>query len=125
MKTNHHANGVVAERLIVKGKRIVILDEAEFDRLLIKADEWEPPMPELDANGTYPALEACRVSLARKIIRHRRRVGLTPVDLAQRAGIRLATLNRIERGEVMPSVRTIEKIDRALRKADAKAIRAG
>jgi transcriptional regulator with XRE-family HTH domain len=42
------------------------------------------------------------------------------MELARRAGIRLETLNRIERGQSSPSVRTVEKIDRALAKAETK-----
>lgn len=118
MKTKPDRNGVAAIRKVVKGRRMVMLEEAEFDRLLLKADEWEPLMPEPDADGNYPALEALRVSLARKIIRDRRRLGLTQADLARRAGIRPESLNRIEQGHVSASVRTIEKIDKALRKAE-------
>ena len=59
-----------------------------------------------------------RASLARKIVRHRRRAGLTQVELARRAGIRAETLNRIEQGRHSPSVPTVEKIDRALKKAE-------
>ena len=128
MKTKHQRNGSVAEhngmaakRVVVRGKRMVMLEEAEFDRLLRKADEWEPLMPAADADGNYPALEAVRVSLAIDIIRHRRRLGLSQADLARRAGIRPESLNRIEQGHVRaPSIRTIEKIDRALREAEGE-----
>jgi DNA-binding XRE family transcriptional regulator len=123
MKTKANRNGVAAKRVTVKGKRMVMLEEGEFDRLLHKADEWEPLLPESDADGNYPALEALRVSLARKIIRDRRHLGLTQADLARRAGIRPESLNRIEQGRVTPSIRTIEKIDRALRKAGATAMK--
>ena len=78
-------------------------------------DEWEPLLPEPDANGNYPAVEAMRVSLARDIIRTRRKLGLSQAELARRAGIRLETLNRVEQGKYSPSVATVEKIDRALR----------
>jgi DNA-binding XRE family transcriptional regulator len=129
-KTKAHLNGVasqrdgvIARRVVVKGKRMVQLDEAEFDRLLRKADEWEPPMPEPNpVTGNYPAIETGFISLAIDIIRDRRRLGLTQADLARRAGIRLATLQRVESGERRPtSVRTIEKIDRALQAAEKKA----
>jgi DNA-binding XRE family transcriptional regulator len=83
-----------------------------------KADEWEPLLPELDADGNYPALEYSRVSLARKIIRHRRKLGLSQAELARRAGIRPESLNRIEQGHVVPSIRTVDKIDKALRQAE-------
>jgi DNA-binding XRE family transcriptional regulator len=103
----------------VNGQRMVILTETEYELLLQKADLWEPPLPEPYANGNYPAREYMLASLARKIIRHRRRLGLTQVDLAHRAGIRPETLNRIEQGKHSPSVATVEKIDRALKKAEA------
>jgi HTH-type transcriptional regulator / antitoxin HipB len=118
MTTKHERNGVAAKRVTVKGQRMVMLEEQEFDRLLHKADEWEPLLPAPDADGNYPALEYSRVSLARKIIRDRRRLGLTQADLARRAGIRPESLNRIEQGKVMPSLPTVEKIDLALRKAE-------
>ena len=116
-KTKPQSNGV-AKHVTVKGKRMVMLEEAEFDRLLRKADEFEPLMPDLLPDGNYPAVEALRVSLAIDIIRHRRRLGLTQADLARRAGIRPESLNRIEQGHVSPSSRTVEKIDRALRAAE-------
>jgi DNA-binding XRE family transcriptional regulator len=118
-------NGVVAKRLTVKGKRMVMLEETEFDRLLRQADEWEPALPEPDADGNYPAVEFAFASLAIEIIRDRRRLGLTQAELARRAGIRLDTLIRIESGARRPSaVRTIEKIDQALKKAERQAAKA-
>jgi len=75
-------------------------------------------LPEPLPDGNYPAVEYLRVSLARKIIRHRRRVGLTQAELARRAGIRPETLNRVEHGKRSPRLRTVEKIDRALREVE-------
>jgi len=86
------------------------------DKLLQKADEWEPLLPEPD--GNYPAVERLCATLARKLIRHRRRLGRTQAELARRAGIRPETLNRVEQGKRAPSVRTVQKIDRALREAE-------
>src|SRR5205823_3132189 len=91
---------------------------SEYQPPLQKTDEWEPPMPAPDADGNYPAVEALRVSLARKILRHRRRVGWTQTELARRAGVRVETLHRIERGTHSPSVATIGKIERALQEAE-------
>jgi ribosome-binding protein aMBF1 (putative translation factor) len=112
------SKSVTAKRITVKGKRMVQMDEAEFDRLLHKADEFEPQMPPLNANGNYPALEAVRVNLAISILRHRRKLGLSQAELARRAGIRPELLNRIEQGHVDPSIRTIKKIDHALSEAE-------
>ena len=84
-----------------------------------KADEFEPFLPDPLPNGNYPAIEYARASLAIKIIRHRRRLGLTQAELARRAGIRPESLNRIEQNRVEPSIRTVDKTDRALREAEA------
>jgi predicted transcriptional regulator len=81
------------------------------------ADEWEPALPEPNERGNYP-VEALDVLLARKLLRRRRAVGLSQRELARRAGIRVETLNRIETCKHDPSVRTIEKIDRALQEAE-------
>ena len=69
-------------------------------------------------DGNYPAREYMLASIARDIIRHRRRVGLTQVELARRAGIRPETLCRVESGKYSPTIGTVEKIDRALREAE-------
>jgi DNA-binding XRE family transcriptional regulator len=123
-KTKPQSNGAAAKHVTVKGKRMVMLEEAEFDRLLRKADEFEPLLPDPLPNGNYPAVEYLRVSLAIDIIRHRRRLGLTQVELAKRARIRLASLQRIEQGTDSGSVRIIGKIDRALNEAEAKTAKA-
>jgi HTH-type transcriptional regulator / antitoxin HipB len=101
----------------VNGKRMVLLEESEYERLRAKADEGEPLLPAPDADGNYPAVAYARASLARKIVRQRRRLGLTQAELARRAGIRPETLNRLEQGKHTPTVATVEKIDRALREA--------
>jgi DNA-binding XRE family transcriptional regulator len=109
-----------AKRQTVNGRRVVILSEKEYERLLQEADLWEPILPEPNADGYYPAREYMLTSLALKIIRHRRRAGLTQVELAHRAGLRPETLNRIEQGKLSPSVATVEKIERALRQAEKR-----
>jgi DNA-binding XRE family transcriptional regulator len=103
------------------GKTYVILDRQQYDRLatLAKAADL-PPLPEPDSDGNYPAIEYARASLARKIIHDRVAAGLSQKELAKRAGIRVETLCRIETGKHTPSVPTIDKIDRALRKAKKK-----
>jgi DNA-binding XRE family transcriptional regulator len=117
MKTKTVKGAQPARRLIKNGRRMVVLEEREYERLRKKADEWQPLLPEPLPDGNYPAREYMLASLARSILRQRRRAGLTQVELAHRAGIRPETLNRIEHGKVSPSVATVEKIDRALREA--------
>ncbi len=109
-----------AQELVINGRRMVLLEESEYLRLQRKADDWQPFLPSVDSEGNYPADETLAVIVARKIIRRRRRVGLTQTELAARARIRVETLNRIEHGKHSPSVATVEKIDRALKEAEAQ-----
>jgi ribosome-binding protein aMBF1 (putative translation factor) len=119
MKTEQRRENGVVRRLTLNGKRVVVLEEAEFDRLVRRADEWEPAMPEPDERGLYPARETMAVIQARDIIRARRQLGLSQGELARLSGIRVETLNR-ENAKNKPNVATIEKIDRALRRASRK-----
>jgi DNA-binding XRE family transcriptional regulator len=103
------------QTVTLAGQRFVIVPEADFRRM--NADTGQLSLPPRDARGNYPAAEALQVSIARSILRGRRAAGLTQVELAQLAGIRAETLNRIEKGKHAPSVATVEKIERALAKA--------
>jgi DNA-binding XRE family transcriptional regulator len=80
--------------------------------------EYEMKKLAADAKGNYPAVAALRAVLANKIIRRRRAAGLSQVALAKRAGIRPETLNRLEQGKHTPTVETINKIDRVLKKIE-------
>ncbi|HUY33863.1 MAG TPA: helix-turn-helix transcriptional regulator [Pirellulales bacterium] len=101
------------------GERYVILPEVEYLRLL--GEPSEPELPTPDAKGRYPAVEAARVVLARKLIRARRALGWTQAELARRAGVRVETLNRLEHGKHSPNVATVDKLSLALRAGEAKA----
>lgn len=103
------------QTVTLAGQRFVIVPEIEFHRMARNASELS--LPPRDAKGNYPAAEALHVSIARSILRSRRAAGLTQAELAQLAGIRSETLNRIEKGKHAPSVATVEKIERALAKA--------
>ena|ERR1041385_2902801 len=76
-----------------------------------------PPLPAADENGHYPAIETARAIIARQLIRDRKAVGWTQAELAARAGVRQETISRIETGKHSPGLKTMAKIDRALRKA--------
>src|SRR5229473_8507377 len=117
-KTATRRKPPAVQRALRNGRRMVMLEEGEYERLRQRADEWEPLMPEPLPSGNYPAAEALAVIQARNILRARRKLGLSQVELARRAGIRPETLNRIEQGRNKPSVPTIAKIDRALKAAE-------
>ena len=106
------------QTLTLAGERFVILPEAQYREMV--EETWEPPLPQPDAAGNYPAVEAARVLLARKIIRARRALGLTQVDLAKRAGVRVETISRLEHAKHSAGIPTVDKIDRALKAAEAE-----
>lgn len=100
------------QTVILDGKRFVILPEADYLRL-----SGEPPEPELpprDAEGNYPAREALRVVTARRLMRARRALGWSQIELARRAGVRVETLSRLEHGKHSASAATVDKLRRAL-----------
>jgi len=108
--------------LRLQGGTFVLVPMKEFNRL--RSKDSMPSLPPLSPDGTYPAVAAGRVSIARSIIRDREAAGLTQKELAHRAGIRVETLNRIEKAKVTPDTATIAKIDRALNAAQPRSARA-
>jgi DNA-binding XRE family transcriptional regulator len=98
------------------GKTFVLVPRKEYRQL---TEDREPQMPPLGDDGTYPALPAVRVSMARTIIQRRKSAGMTQKALAEAAGVRVETLNRIEKAKVTADTATIAKIDRALKRASA------
>jgi DNA-binding XRE family transcriptional regulator len=113
------------QTIVVDGKPYVLLPRDEYNQLTTPAKAANlPPLPGADAHGNYPAVEYARASLARKIIRDRVAAGLTQRELAKRAGISFEHLCRIETGKHVPSVPTIDKLDRALKRAGKPAKKA-
>jgi len=101
----------------IDGANYVIVLRDDFERLTDLARAAELPLsPKQSRSGHVPAVEYARASLARKIIRGRVEAGLTQRELAKRAGRSFEHLSRVESGLHTPSVLTIEKIERVLRK---------
>jgi DNA-binding XRE family transcriptional regulator len=110
-----------ASTFTMDGKRFVILPEIEYRRLReskrskAPEDEWGlPPLPAKLPSGNYPALEYARAVMARDLIRSRRAMGLSQAELAQKAHVRVETLNRIERAKINVSPAMMEKLDAVL-----------
>jgi len=112
---------IETQTITVKGERFVLVPEREFERLRRLDDIDLPPLPPADKHGNRPAIETCTVILARKLIRRRRELGLSQVELAGRAGVRPETINRLEAAKHVPSIATVDKIDRALKEAEKAA----
>ncbi|MGD0766881.1 MAG: helix-turn-helix transcriptional regulator [Tepidisphaeraceae bacterium] len=73
-----------------------------------------PPLPKPDADGNVPALEYARASLARKLIVQRKTRGWSQAELARRAGVRIETINRLEKAKHTADPATARKIEMAL-----------
>jgi DNA-binding Xre family transcriptional regulator len=104
------------QRIEVEGKRFVLLEEGEYERLLREAregpaDDELPQLPCPDKRGRVPALEYARISLARDLIRDRKSVGLSQQQLADLAGIRQETVSRVETGKHSITARTLDRIN--------------
>jgi DNA-binding XRE family transcriptional regulator len=86
-------------------------------RLLDDDDPDLPALPSADENGHFPAIETARAIIARQVIRGRKAAGWTQMELAVRAGVRQETISRIETGKHSPGLKTMAKIDKALKGA--------
>ena len=80
----------------------------------------EPELPAALPGGNYTAVETARILLARDLIRSRRARGWSQAELAQRAGVRVQTLDRLERGTHSPSVAVVDKLDHALKAGEGR-----
>ncbi len=94
----------------IMGTRFVLIPEAELAAI------EGPDFPPIDKDGTCEALPFLRASIARDIIRERRELGLPQSQLAKLAEIRQETLSRLESGKHKPNVRTVERIEAALKR---------
>ena len=111
-----HETGDVA-RLRIDGHDYVVVPRDAYDRLVRLARIGARPG---DAVHELPAGEYARASIAREILRRRSQAGLTQGELATRAGLRVETLCRIEKGRNVPTTRTIAAIEAALAAAEHK-----
>lgn len=109
------------------GKRYALVEPAELRRLekLAAAAQGAelPAWPPADADGNRPAVEFARVSIARKIIEQRRALGLSQQELARLAGVRQETISRLESGKHSPTIRTVDKIDAALKRVEQRRLK--
>jgi DNA-binding XRE family transcriptional regulator len=110
---------LVKPRMEIEGRRYVVLEETEYERLCqatgqaLERDEL-PSFPKPDRRGRFPAVEYARVSLARDLIRDRRALGLSQQQLARLAKVRQETISRLETGKHSADPRTVDKLCDAL-----------
>src|SRR5438046_4123105 len=111
--------------ITLNSKKYVLVPVHEYRKLTSRRSTTAAALPPRNARGNYPALAAAEATIARSIVKRRMAVGLTQRALAEQAGIRVETLNRAERGIVTPDVRTLQRIERALGRAEASPMQSG
>jgi ribosome-binding protein aMBF1 (putative translation factor) len=104
--------------ITIDRKKFVLVPVEEYRELKTRPQMPEFPAP--DAKGNIDAILFTRTSIAQGLVQDRKKVGMTQKELAKAAGIRVEILNRAERGVTVPSVRTLTKIETALKKAGLK-----
>ena len=97
------------QRVRLDGKWYVIVEENEF-RVLTQTRNPKRKNDVLDAMNIS---DQC---LADRLLQRRQEAGLTQKDLAELAGVRVETLNRIEKGRTTPDFKTIRKLVNAINK---------
>ena len=106
------------------GRRFVLVPADDYERL--NGDSL-PPFPPVDADGTSNAIDFARASIARRLASDRHAAGLSQQQLAKLARVRQETISRIESGKQTATVRVLDKLDKAIRRAQrqSNARRAG
>lgn len=100
------------QRVRLDGRWYIIVAENEFRALTQTRGSGRKTDP----------LDAMTVSdqrLADRLLQRRQESGLTQKDLARHAGIRVETLNRIEKGRTTPDFKTIRKLVNAMNQRGA------
>ncbi len=106
-------------RFVLAGRHYVILPEQVYLQL---RSAGEPGPDRVDASS-WAVWETDATALGLRLVERRREAALTQAGLARLAGIRVETLNRIERGRTTPDFGTVRKLVLALRSARTARVR--
>jgi DNA-binding XRE family transcriptional regulator len=90
------------------GRRYVVLRASDYERLVAAVKR------PLDEARGWPTWEEDAARLGERLAERRKGTGLTQAALARAAGLRVETLNRIERGRQNPDFTTVRKLVAAL-----------
>lgn len=109
---------MTVQQLVLGGQEYVVVRKADWQRLARRRPADDPDMPSLppiNERGNRDAIAYARATIARGIIRDRKKRGLSQQQLAELAGVRQESISRIETCKVSATRRIIEKIDAALK----------
>jgi len=95
------------QRVRLDGKWYVIVEEKEF-RALTQSTNSKAK------NDILDALNISNQRLADRLLQRRQHAELSQKNLAELAGVRVETLNRIEKGRTTPDFKTIRKLVNAI-----------
>jgi DNA-binding XRE family transcriptional regulator len=117
----HKARGIRYQVLDLNGVRYAVVKEMTLRQLCKKAGAvlLDAEAGQASPQAGLSALDIDDHILARRLVERRKRVGLTQAELARRAGIRVETLNRVERARTTPDFATVRKLVLAMKKAEA------
>ncbi len=103
---------MIAEPQVIKvgDKRLVVLDEEDYQRLVRESCMDLPELPPADADGNRPAAAFAKATIARNLILDRKRAGFTQGQLAKLSGVTKETICRAETGKNSPTPATIGKL---------------
>ena len=104
--------------LEIAGVRCAVLPERVLRELCARAEVEALCLAPKPAPWTGEDLS--RERLAERLIQRRKRTGLTQAELAKRAGIRVETLNRLERGRTTPDFATVRRLVVAMNASEAE-----
>jgi DNA-binding XRE family transcriptional regulator len=110
---------MTVRQVTLDGKDYVLVPRKQWESFASKSSADKGRMlkqPPLLPDGNY-GIEHVRISLANKIIARRKAAGLTQSQLARLARVRVETISRLENGLHMPSARTFDKIERAIKRS--------
>jgi len=107
--------------VVLDGIPYAILRESLLQALCRRAGVQLPPASTAQVVPADPlaGTDLDRAGLARRLVDRRKRAGLTQAGLARAAGVRVETLNRIERGKHTPDFATVRKLVVAMQRAEA------
>ncbi|MBC8131091.1 MAG: helix-turn-helix transcriptional regulator [Rhizobiaceae bacterium] len=114
------------EALTLKGEAMIVMTRAEYDALVedigdiaiaeqaMMHDDGAPSMPSELAHAVWDGK-------LHPLAAWRQAVGLTQADLAEKSGVRAATISDIEGGKIDPRLSTLKALAAAL-KLDIESI---